>query len=227
MKKIIVFTKSGRLRFVGHLDVMRAFQRALNRAGVKLAYSQGFNPHPLMSFASPLSLGYSAKREIVEIVLSEEMSDEELLERLMKELPEGLKPVSCRTGIGSKGNAMSLFAAAGFELSSAHPAFTEQNVRAFMEQEQIPVEKLGKVGGHKRRVTVDIKPLIYDWQFEDSLLKLRGAGGAEVNFNPEHWISAFLAFVGEESAIPMAVCRTQLFWRREAELLPLEDCEVL
>ena len=65
MKKILVFRKDGLLRFVGHLDVMRSFQRAMVRAGLTPAYSQGFNPHPLMSFASPLSLGYTGENEVM------------------------------------------------------------------------------------------------------------------------------------------------------------------
>ena len=63
MKKQLVFYKGGLLKFVGHLDLMRTLQRALRRANVPLAYSQGFNPHPLMSFASPLALGCVGEKE--------------------------------------------------------------------------------------------------------------------------------------------------------------------
>ena len=67
MKKELVFYKGGLLRFVGHLDVMRTLQRALRRAEIPLCYSQGFNPHPLMGFASPLALGCTGEQELMEI----------------------------------------------------------------------------------------------------------------------------------------------------------------
>ena len=66
MKMIVVFEKTPRLRMIGHLDLMRAMQRALRRSDLPLRYSQGFNPHILLSFAAPLSLGMAGKREVME-----------------------------------------------------------------------------------------------------------------------------------------------------------------
>ena len=97
MKKQIIFSKDGRLRFVGHLDMMRTMQRAMTRAGIKLSYSQGFNPHPHMSFASPLALGASGENEIMEIRIENEMSDREIFENLSRELPNGLHVKAVRT----------------------------------------------------------------------------------------------------------------------------------
>ncbi len=227
MKKILVFSKGGRLRFVGHLDVMRAFQRALNRAGIQLAYSQGFNPHPLMSFASPLSLGYEGENEIVEIILEKEMTDEALFDALSAQLPEGLKLRSVRTGVGQKGNAMARLAAAEFELKSTHAYFTEQNIRSFFEQEELPVEKLGKVKGRKRTVTVDIKPLIYRWSYQDGSLFVIGAGGPSVNFNPEHLLASLASFSGLDKYPETSISRKRLLYEKEGAYYPLEQCEEL
>jgi len=71
MKKELVFYKGGLLKFVGHLDLMRTMQRALRRAEIPLSYSQGFNPHPLMGFASPLALGCTGEQEIMEIKIEQ------------------------------------------------------------------------------------------------------------------------------------------------------------
>ena len=68
MKLIVVFEKTPRLRHIGHLDLMRAMQRALRRSGLPLRYSQGFNPHILLTFAAPLSVGMPGKREIMEVL---------------------------------------------------------------------------------------------------------------------------------------------------------------
>ena len=65
-KYAIVFSKTGYIRYTSHLDLLRLFKRAFRRAGIPVAYSHGFNPHPKMSFAQPLSLGYAAEEELLE-----------------------------------------------------------------------------------------------------------------------------------------------------------------
>ena len=65
MRTLLRFGKNTRLRFVSHLDLQRFFQRALNRTGLPVAFSQGFNPHPLMSFASALAVGWTSEYEAV------------------------------------------------------------------------------------------------------------------------------------------------------------------
>ena len=82
MKMIVVFEKAPRLRHIGHLDLMRAMQRALRRSGLPLRYSQGFNPHILLTFAAPLSVGMPGRREIMEVPLAEDMTGEAFLSRL-------------------------------------------------------------------------------------------------------------------------------------------------
>jgi len=92
----LVFSKSGPLRFISHLDLLRAFQRIIRRAELPTAYSQGFNPHMLMSFALPLPLGMESAKDYAEIVLSEEMDVREILERLNQSTPEGLNFLTVR-----------------------------------------------------------------------------------------------------------------------------------
>ena len=64
-KYVLTFSKSGLIRFTSHLDMLRLFKRGFRRAGIELKYSQGFNPHPRMGFAQPLSLGYLAEAELL------------------------------------------------------------------------------------------------------------------------------------------------------------------
>ena len=66
MKYIIDFSKTGTICYTSHLDIMKVFKRSFKRAGISIAYSQGFNPHPKMGFAQPLSLGYWGLEEYVE-----------------------------------------------------------------------------------------------------------------------------------------------------------------
>ena len=67
MKVRIKFAKSGAMRFIGHLDVMRFFQKAIRRAGIDVAYSEGFSPHQIMSFAAPLGVGLSSNGEYLDL----------------------------------------------------------------------------------------------------------------------------------------------------------------
>ena len=76
------FGKEGGLRFIGHLDVLRSFQKIFRRAGLPMAYSQGFSPHPIMSFALPLGLGLSSEGEYLDAELREELPVEQILTAL-------------------------------------------------------------------------------------------------------------------------------------------------
>lgn len=90
-KYIIEFSKTGTICYTSHLDLMRIFKRAFKRTGIALAYSQGFNPHPKMGFAQPLSLGYQGLEEYIEFETAEEWPEDQLLQRLGAGLPEGIE----------------------------------------------------------------------------------------------------------------------------------------
>ena len=94
MRIIAQFHKGDELRFISHLDILRLMQRAMRRAGFPLTYSQGFNPHPLVSFASALALGYTSDAEWVDVKLNEDILPKDFKERLNSSLPAGLS-ISC------------------------------------------------------------------------------------------------------------------------------------
>jgi radical SAM-linked protein len=86
----IRFCRGEEVKFISHLDIMRLWQRALNRAGVPLAYSEGFNPHPRMSLAAPLALGVTSEAELMDIVLSRWSSPHSFTESVSRQLPRGI-----------------------------------------------------------------------------------------------------------------------------------------
>ena len=94
MKIIASFYKHDNIRFVSHLDMQRLFQRAFRRAELPLAYSNGFNPHPLLSFATALSVGYTSDCEYFEVELTEKLEPEYFLEKVNSVLPDGVKIIS-------------------------------------------------------------------------------------------------------------------------------------
>jgi radical SAM-linked protein len=87
MRMLGVFQKSERVRHIGHLDIQRAVQRGLRRSGLPVAYSNGFNPHILVTFASALSTGACGSREIMDVKMAEEVSAEEFLNPMNLAMP--------------------------------------------------------------------------------------------------------------------------------------------
>ncbi len=88
------FSKTGRAIYISHLDVNRMMTRAVRRAQLPMWYTEGFNPHPYIAFALPLSLGQSSDCEYMDIRIEGDMTDEEVKDRLNAVLPEGLKIIS-------------------------------------------------------------------------------------------------------------------------------------
>ena len=86
----IRFSRGEELKYISHLDIMRLWQRALNRAGIALAYSEGFNPHPRMSLAAPLALGVTSETELMDIVLAKFISPHTFTAAIGRQLPRGI-----------------------------------------------------------------------------------------------------------------------------------------
>ncbi len=90
----IKFEKGDEIRFIGHLDVMRIFQKSIRRAELPICYSNGFNPHQELYFANPLNLGMTSSAEYMDFKLSEEISPSEIKEKLNEVLPKGVLVLS-------------------------------------------------------------------------------------------------------------------------------------
>ncbi|HNN13731.1 MAG TPA: TIGR03936 family radical SAM-associated protein [Anaerolineales bacterium] len=91
MRVRITFTKQGALRYIGHLDLHRVWERAMRRADLPLSYSQGFHPQPKISLAAALPLGFSSRAEVLDVRLNEEIALEEISNRLKDNLPPDIK----------------------------------------------------------------------------------------------------------------------------------------
>lgn len=85
----IRFSRGQEVKFISHLDIMRLWQRALNRAGISLAYSEGFNPHPRMSLAAPLAVGVTSEAELMDITLTRFVSPHFFTSAVGQQLPPG------------------------------------------------------------------------------------------------------------------------------------------
>lgn len=157
---LIKFTKTEGVRFISHLDTMRTIARAIRRADIPIEYSKGFNPHPSISVALPLSLGVESIAEYADVNLTEEVDLNELKERLNENLPRGLQIVDVVEVVGKKPSAMGSVNAALYDikLNRNDTSFEEANtlVRNIMSQGEILREKRTKSGTRES----DLRPFI-------------------------------------------------------------------
>ncbi|MFI7415409.1 TIGR03936 family radical SAM-associated protein [Streptomyces sp. NPDC049627] len=154
------YTKRGRLRFTSHRDFQRAFERALRRAEVPMAYSAGFTPHPKVSYANAAPTGTGSEAEYLEIALTEARDPEKLRVLLDESLPDGLdviEAVEARTS----GLADRLTASVWeLRLDGVAPADAERAVAAFNGAEVVEVQRMTKNGLR----TFDARPAVVDLQ---------------------------------------------------------------
>ena len=164
MKIRIKFQKQGDLKFIGHLDVMRTFQKLNRRAGIDIRYSGGFSPHQQMSFATPLGLGLTSTGEYVDLDMNTVPDKATFLKQLNDVNVEEMKLLdACLLPADAK-NAMSLLAAADYTLRireghNAGEGFFEA-FEAFLSQDSIPTVKKTKTGFKE----VDLKQQIRAWK---------------------------------------------------------------
>lgn len=98
------------MKFIGHLDVMRYFQKAIRRAEVNIRYSEGFSPHQIMSFAAPLGVGITSKGEYVDIEVLDTENSKKMVDRLNAVMSEGFEILEYKLLPDDAANAMSIVA---------------------------------------------------------------------------------------------------------------------
>ncbi|HUW63839.1 MAG TPA: TIGR03936 family radical SAM-associated protein [Spirochaetia bacterium] len=168
----ICYQKTGPASYLSHLDLMRVMERSVRRAGLPLAYSEGFNPHPKMAFASPLPVGISGEEELADIELGEEVAPDMLREDLNRYLPEGLSVRKARPVEGGGRSLMAQVQKAHYRLTgSLDGALTTEEldlvIQKLLARESISVTH--QVKGKTR--TLDIRP---------GIMSLTGACRGEV-----------------------------------------------
>ena len=183
------------MKFIGHLDMMRYFQKIMRRADVDICYSTGFSPHQIMSFASPLGVGMESRGEYVDIEVKSTDSSEEMLRRINEVMVDGSEVLSYRLLPDDADNAMSIVSAADYRLRFREGYEPEDwrdfmdGLLSFMKQEQILIIKKTK----KSEKEVDIRPMIYELHEEDDhAIFLKVATGSAANLKPLAVIQAYM-----------------------------------
>ena len=231
MKIRIKFRKWGVMKFIGHLDMMRYFQKAVRRANIDIKYSEGFSPHQIMSFAAPLGVGITSDGEYFDIEVNTTLSSKEAVQALNNTMVEGVEVVSYVQLPDQAKTAMSLVAAADYTLSYKEGCESPRSVSEWKEiletefsgQPAFTILKKTK----KSEREVDLKPLVYAFSVEEEQGRpaffLQVSTGSVDNIKPELVLSSVYQLCGLEyceSAIQ--IHRLEVYARDEqGQLVPL------
>ena len=185
----LTFEKKGPVAFVSHLDLQRLFQQAIVRAGLPVAYSQGFNPHQLLSFAFPLSIGMEAEAEYIDMEFNEDVPSEELISRLNAQLPAGIRIIAARKLLLTEKTAASLVCAAIYEAVFPKGAVSGENldgiISGIMESTELIILKRSKKGDKE----TDIRPLIFRLENKSGpgtgITEMELAAGSDSGLRPD------------------------------------------
>ncbi len=255
MKVRIKFSKHGPLRFIGHLDIMRYFQKVFRRADVDISFSGGFSPHPIMSFAMALSVGVESNGEYLDIEMNSPIDMEDLKNTLNASMGEGVCIESCILLPDDAGNAMASVAAAGYYVRIRNGFCPKEGwekvINGFLAQDKIEVLKKTD----KQEFMIDLKDSIYDLRYvpkeewtqkgekigcgdlddesveNSTVLYLMVNASSSGNIKPVLLLTQLYSFAGEEAdPYDFLITRDDLYLNKgtkeEPEFAPLDSIGV-
>ena len=206
MKIRIKFRKWGSMKFIGHLDMMRYFQKVMRRADVDIRYSEGFSPHQIMSFAAPLGVGITSDGEYLDIEVHSTKSSKEMIDDLNATMVDGVDIVGYVALPESAKPAMSIVAAAdyvlsykeGYEVPFTVEEWKKHIEELFTSQKSFTIIKKTK----KSEREVDLKPLVYAFDVivvdEKPAFYINVSTGSVDNIKPELLLSSVYEKLGLE-----------------------------
>lgn len=195
MKLRIKFTKSGSMKFIGHLDMMRYFQKAIRRAKLDVIYTGGYSPHQIMSFAAPLGVGLESNGEYLDIEVNSVTTSTEMINQLNSVMVDGIEILSMKELPTDAGNAMASVAAASylvkFRSGKLPPFDLYSQLEILKKMESIIIVKQTK----KSSAELDLKPFIFDLrkvEDQDEIYMFVDSSSAG-NIKPKYVIDALYA----------------------------------
>ena len=225
MSKIIraKYKKEDDMIFISHLDLQRLLQRAFRRAEINLSYSQGFNPHPKMSYGNALALGVESQGEYVDIEIEDDITVEEFLKRINEELPKGVEFIKAKE-ISSSTPTLSSEIVYGeylFNIDLPNPLSKElvkSKVLEFVKKDSIMITKKNKKG---KLVENDIRPFdLVSLDDERATFETIIATGSKGNLNINILIPMLLEILGVEiDPREVETIRRDLYAMKDGELV--------
>lgn len=236
MKYIIKFRKEGKIRFISHLDLQKVFLRLFRIIGIKPKYSNGFNPHPKLSFALPLSLGFGSKAEYLELETEEESSfDFEMVNSKLKSyLPDGLvieyirvKPHNINKKLASFIDSAQYKIKCPINFHTYTKQDIEKLIKKYLDQKEIPYEKKSRKSGKTN--IIDLKKSIYDMKLlevDNNYITLSCSlhAGNDSVLNPNVLITNFYEFMDIPLDITdLIVTRTNVFCQVDNSVINVDS----
>ncbi|MDK2821016.1 MAG: hypothetical protein PWP31_981 [Clostridia bacterium] len=208
------------MAFLGHLEMLRLWQRAMRRANLPLAYSSGFNPHPRIAFGSALAVGIESLAEYMDVELTQEIDIEIFRNKLQRELPEGLQLLLV-CPIPTKSPALTyVINTAAYKtiwLEKPNKDLLHNKIEKLLAQSSIEITRRGKSGIKKK----DIRPGIFNLNISPELdLEMLLQCSSTGSVRPEEVLKAL------DFDVPAKFIRTGLFIKKDDSLIPPENIAV-
>lgn len=215
----ITFAKTEAMRFTGHLDMYRTWERTLRRAGLGLAYSEGFNPRPKMHLAAALPLGSLSQNDLLDVWLEQAETPEEVRRRLEAAAPPGIRIRDVQAVPGDEPALPQQIAASVYEVSSHEfppPAELSARVARLLAQDHLPRLRRGKA--------YDLRPLIEALSYDEErrLLRMQLAAREGATGRPEEVLAA-LGLEGASATMVRTGLRKHALPRAAGARIPLSD----
>lgn len=223
MKYRIKFTKVDRVRFIGHLDLLKVFQRAIKRASLPIAYSNGFNPHQIIGFAIPLSLGMASIGEYVDFELKEDLEPEIIKKNLNDVMPDGIEIVDVRKFTDKDKSCAAIVEAGLYEIQLPEKidGFSEI-IKKMLSQPTLEIERTSK---HKTKI-VDIKPDIFSIDVTENedvtSFKTVISTGSQKNLKPDLLVKYIYGYINKEyEPLKVKYKRIELYRTEKGQFISL------
>lgn len=200
MKIRIKYSKLGNLKFIGHLDVMRYFQKEIRRAGLDVSYSKGYSPHHIISFAAPLAMGITSDGEYFDGEFESVSTSKAMIDALNAVSVDEMHVTECVLLPDDAKNSMSVVSASDYVITFEEKCSTEEkskllgSVMDFMVQKEIVILKKTK----KSEREENIKPGIMKCELRGDSMYMLLSTGSEYNLKPELVMQALYSFSGIE-----------------------------
>ena len=222
---LMAFYKKGNMRFISHLDLQRLFKRCIKRAGIAVAYSNGFNPHEKINIVHPLSLGFETDRDYFEIDTQEAYPEDQLADIMNLALPEGIRFTFCREIPYSSRNSSSIAESSLYE--AFLPSSQNLNIDGFIIHDRVVILKKDKKT--KKLVEKDVKDwigsvVLLEETEEGSRLSLLLRSAPNETLNPVNLLESLCAFSGSSfDRESVRVTRKELYALKDGQPVPLSQ----
>lgn len=218
MIAVVKYAREGGAKYIAHLDMQRAFVRALRRSGIPLLFSQGFHPHPLISFASPLSVGYATRGDYFEVAISESISPDEFVRRINAHLPDEIRVLHMH----EKSSGKKLMAANhSAEYAISFYGLTQEEKERLKNAVSCIVTSESRIAKNNRGKETDIRPLILSLCADGGTVKAALQNSSAGALNPIAVVNALLSEADIKA--DHGIERRECYAKTEGNIIPFSE----